>query len=256
MKVISLSRLILWFCCCSLLGISMQANACEMKFRVQAYPPFAMQGSQGGWHGLDLDYANALLKQANCDIKTIHAPWGRGLELLKTGGIDLMVNVSKNPEREKHFHFVGPQRLENIRLLGKKGAGEPIDSWAKLAAAKGTFMRQIGSYFGERFELTMGKGSAFAGQLVELPNNQIRLALLERGRVSGFFSEDIYANYVRSKMEKPGELYKHPLVIHSNPVYYAFSKASVDEKQIKHLRKAFKVLSQTEHFKKLNSSKK
>lgn len=253
MKKIAFSRLILWFCWCSLFGAALQANACEMKFRVQAYPPFAMQDSHGEWYGLDLDYANALVKQLNCDIKILDAPWGRGLEMLKTGDIDFMVNVTKNPEREKHFHFVGPQRIESIYLLSKKGAFEPIDNWAKLAVAKGNFMRQIGSYFGEEFEQSMGKGSRFGRQLVELPNNQIRLALLEKGRVVGFFTDEIYADYMRSKMQKSDELFKHPLVIHSNQVYYAFSKKSVDDKQIKHIRKAFEVLAQSQSFQRLKT---
>ena len=99
MNKISFSCLALCFFYSSLFGFSLQANACEMKVRVQAYPPFAMQDPHGGWYGLDLDYAKVLLKQLNCDIKVIDAPWGRGLEMLKTGDIDLMVNVTKNPER-------------------------------------------------------------------------------------------------------------------------------------------------------------
>jgi len=242
MKRLWLNIVIAWLC--GGIGVGFDAFGCEIKFRVQTYPPFSMENSQGQWHGLDIDYADALVQQSGCTLVPVKAPWGRGLELLKKGDIDLMVNVTKNPERAQHYYFFGPQRIERIRLFGIKGASQSIDSWDKLANSKLTYMRQIGAYFGERFEnLMTKKGGGFQGKLIELPDNQIRMQLLQRRRVAGFFTEELYADYTRLGMENPSLLHKHPLVIHQQPVYYAFSKASISKAQIAKIRLAYQALA-------------
>lgn len=171
--------------------------------------------------------------------------------MLRVGSLDLMVNVTKNPEREKLYYFVGPQRIENIRLMGLKGAIEPIDSWEKLGQSEARFMRQIGAYYGAEFEQFISDKTRFKGELMELSDNRIRLKLLQKNRVAGVFTEELYADYSLANVAQPELFIKHPLIIQTTPVYYAFSKASVSEQQIAQIRAAFQVLSKTKQYKAL-----
>lgn len=227
------------------------ATACELKFRVQPYPPFSVQHADGTWGGLDMDYAKLLANQAGCEIVPVKAPWGRGLEMLRVGSLDLMVNVTKNPAREKLYYFVGPQRIERIRLMGIKGAIEPIDSWEKLANTQARFMRQIGAYYGDHFEQLIADKNRFKGELIELSDNRIRLKLLQKNRVAGVFTEELYADYSAANIAQPDLLYKHPLIIQNTPVYFAFSKQSTSEQQIAKIRAAFDIVSKTTQYKAL-----
>lgn len=234
----------LWCC----LIFCLPAKACEMTFRIYTFPPLAMQDQQGHWHGLDLDYAKALMKQIECDIKIVNVPWARGIELLKTGEVDFMVNVSKNSEREKYFHFVGPYRTENVRLVSKKGGFKPVKTWAELESLDVMLMRQKGSYFGERFERLVTTNEAFSKKLVELPSNLTRLELLQKGRIGGFMADELFVDYQDAESLKSGALFKHPIIIYSNPVYYAFSKVNVDDKKIRHIRRAFNAMSKSKAY--------
>jgi len=231
------------------LSMSCYVAACEIKFRVQPYPPFSIQNADGSWGGLDMDYAKMLLNKIECQIKPVRVPWGRGLEMLRVGSLDLMVNVTKTPEREKNYYFVGPQRVEKIRLIGLKDGIEPIDSWAKLANTEARYMRQIGAFYGDRFEQLIADSERFKGELIELPDNRIRLRLLQKHRVMGVFSEELYADHSAANLAQPDLLFKHPLIIQQTPVYFAFSKFSVSEQQINKIRAAFSAISQTKQYK-------
>lgn len=185
------------------------------------------------------------MEAVDCEMAIIVAPWARGLKMLKAGTVDFMVNMSKTSAREQHYYFVGPHRIENIRLLAKKGALEPITTLTQLTASKAYVMRQKGSYFGKRFEQIV---SAKAVKLLELPNNNIRMDLLLKGRIDGFLADENYINSVIKDIPQSDQLLIHPLVINSNPVYYAFSKASVSAAQIDKIRQAFRVLSKTKAY--------
>lgn len=255
MKILRLSF------CFFLLSLSFVENAlaqsktCEIKFRVQTYPPFSIQNADGSWGGLDMEYAKLMADEAGCTITPIQVPWGRGLEMLRVGGLDMMVNVTRNAEREDKYYFIGPQRIELIRLMGIKGAIEPIDTWEKLAATEARYMRQIGAYYGEQFEQLVADKTRFKGELIELPDNQIRLQLLQKNRVAGVFTEELYADHSTASIEQPELLIKHPLIIQNTPVYYAFSKQSVSETQIKQFREIFERLSKTKQYKALGQGR-
>ena len=104
------------------------------------------------WTGLDIKYGSALVENAGCTLTTIEAPWARGLKMLKTGEVDLMLNMSKNKLREEYYHFIGPLRIERIRLVSKKNSLSLIHSWEQLKRLDAILVLQRGSYFGKKFE--------------------------------------------------------------------------------------------------------
>ena len=116
-------------------------------------------------------------------------------------------------------------------------------------------MRQIGAYYGEQFEQLVADKMRFKGELLELPDNQIRLQLLQKNRVAGVFTEELYANYSTANIAQPELLIKHPLIIQNTPVYYAFSKQSISEAQIKQFHEIFERLSQTKQYKALGQGR-
>jgi len=213
--------------------------------RSHVFPPLAVKNNNI-WSGIDINYGRALIEAAGCQLKITEAPWARGIELLKAGKLDLMVNVTKNPEREKYFHFIGPQRIENIVLVSKKSSLSQIYSWKQLETLDAVIMRQRGSYFGEKFENTLNNNTKLKEKLKELASNENRIKLINTRRIDAFLVDELFINAQPKKTRDLLEI--HPLIISSNPVYYAFSKASVDENQIKKLQAAFEQLSQSPEF--------
>lgn len=221
--------------------------------RTYPSPPLAIKHQDNSWSGIDISYSKALIDAIGCQYKFVVIPWARALELLKSGDIDLMVNVTKSAEREQHYHFIGPQRYETIRLVSRVKAFEPIATWQQFAALDAVLLRQKGSLFDNKFENALQHNVGLTERLVQLTTNEINMNLLKKGRIDGMFIEQFLLDY-RIKNDKtipPIEI--HPLVMSRIPVYYAFSKKNYSKQQIAKFEQVFNQLRQSEKFQRLSS---
>lgn len=222
------------------------AGDCYFKMRSYEFAPYAIKTDDGNWTGSDHEYAQALMAHIDCQYMVAEAPWARGLDMLKVGKMDLMLEVSKNPKRAQYFHFVGPQRMETMVLATRKGKYPAITQWQQLHRLDAVLMRQKGSYYGEKFEQVLAQNPRLKSQFVELTNSEVRLILLQKGRIDGFLVDEIYLNYLLKTNKQAQQLIqKNPLVIHQSPVYFAFSKASVDNLMLERIQHGFKQLQAT-----------
>ncbi len=203
------------------------------------FAPFAAKTQQGTWVGINHEYANALMQVVGCSYTIIEAPWARGIDMLKNGEVDFMAQVSLTEARKKDFYYVGPQRMETIVLVTRRNRYETISTWRQLQRLDAVLLRQKGSYYGSKFEQVLAHNPKLRHQMVDLPNSEVRLTLLEKGRIDGFLIDKIYLNYLMKTHQSAELLQMNPLVIHQNPVYFAFSKASVDDKLIAKIRQAY-----------------
>ncbi len=221
------------------------AHSCELKVRTFAFPPLGMKSATGQWQGLDMDYTKALLELAGCRYSFVDIPWARAVRLLKLGRVDLMLNVSKTKEREHTLHFVGPQRDEVMRFVSRKGKFPVISQWHQMETLEGTLMRQRGTYIGERLDRVLNKNLVLKNRMVTLAYTDVKIELLAMGRADGFFAESSYL-YHQLKTNKAFSIVEvHPLVIHRSAVYYAFSKASMSEADMKKINSAYQQLAKS-----------
>jgi len=198
------------------------------------------------WTGLDIKYGSALVENAGCTLTTIEAPWARGLKMLKTGEVDLMLNMSKNKLREQYYHFIGPLRIERIRMVSKKNSLSLIHSWEQLKRLDAILVLQRGSYFGKKFEGILDNNIKLKTKLRELADNDIGIKFLNTGRVDALVVDEIFIDNLPKEIKNLLDI--HPLIINSDPIYYAFSKVNFDNVRIKKLQEAFNQLSKSPEF--------
>ncbi|NQZ88204.1 MAG: transporter substrate-binding domain-containing protein [Saccharospirillaceae bacterium] len=198
------------------------------------------------WTGLDIKYGSALVENAGCTLTTIEAPWARGLKMLKTGEVDLMLNMSKNKLREEYYHFIGPLRIERIRLVSKKNSLSLIHSWEQLKRLDAILVLQRGSYFGKKFEGILDNNIKLKTKLRELADNDIGIKFLNTGRVDALVVDEIFIDNLPNEIKNLLDI--HPLIINSDPIYYAFSKVNFDNVRIKKLQEAYNLLSKSPEF--------
>ena len=225
---------------------------CEMTVRTYPSAPLAILHEDKSWSGIDIDYSKALIDAIGCEYRFVAVPWARALQLLKTGDIDMMVNVTKSKAREQDYYFIGPQRHETIRLVSRVGAFDLIETWQQFATLDATLMRQKGSLFDNHFEKALRSNFRLKARLVELRSNEIIMGLIKKRRIDGVFAEQLVLKH-RIKHDKtipPLEI--HPLVMSSIPVYYAFSKKNFTEQQFAQFKQAFEQLQQSDKFKRLS----
>lgn len=213
------------------------------------FPPLAFKNDKNQWSGLNVDYIEALLDKVNCRFEFIEAPFARGLKLVKKGTVDMMVNISKIDMRENHYHFIGPQRIETIRLVSRKGSLPLVSSWHELAKLNGTLIRQRDAYIGKEVEDIFNNNNQLKERLMLFTDNEKRIEMIKKKRADGFFIEATYLFYQLKNNPDYQILEVHPIIISKEPVYYAFSKKSVHAEQLKKLNKAFMQLQQTAEFK-------
>ena len=221
----------------SLLVLSaFSVSACELTVRYERFSAYKPGGDIARWHGLDVDFAKALLDKAQCQFSFVELPWGRAIGSLKAGLIDLVLSVSKTPEREPYYHFIGPQRTETIVLAMNKANIYPIEKLDDLLSLPLPVAVHRGAYYGEEFTQLLKKN---ANQFITVVDNQTKLELLARNKISGFLEEKGNLYYQQHFNPNFAHIHIDDFVVNSEDVYFAFSKRSLNEVQIRNIQQAF-----------------
>lgn len=145
------------------------------------WPPFNYN-ENGVPKGFSIDYMNLLAKKLDIEVKYITGPsWDEFMQMLQTGEIDAMINISKNKERAKDIAFTSIFHTAANAIYVKEGA-ENLDSLEKLKnktiiMPKGFFAQKaIEKYYPEinqilvkdslvaLKELSLGKADATVGK--------------------------------------------------------------------------------------------
>ncbi|WP_292658555.1 transporter substrate-binding domain-containing protein [Nitratifractor sp.] len=72
------------------------------------YPPYNFY-KNGRPHGLSIDYMNLLAKRLGLRVKYIHGyDWSQFMQQIKSGKLDVMLNIMRTTERAKYLHFTEP----------------------------------------------------------------------------------------------------------------------------------------------------
>ncbi|HLA31190.1 MAG TPA: transporter substrate-binding domain-containing protein [Pseudomonas sp.] len=223
-----------------LCGLTQQALAdCTLRVRVSDFKPQYYQDEDGTWRGMSIEFAETLLGEAGCKPLYLTTPWERSFELLKSGGLDLMLNLSITPEREQFLHFIGPQRDESIMLVVRREADYRIDSLDDLKKLPRGIGFESGSFYGDAFTAKFNSDPAFAAKFEAVPHAELNIHKLRHNRISAFLG-DAYSVAYRIRED---ELYKDakllPYPVNQDWVYFGFSKQSVSPELLARLQNAF-----------------
>lgn len=111
------------------------------------WPPYNFN-ERGVPKGFVIDYMNLVAKKLNVEVEYISGPsWDEFMEMLKKDELDVIINISKNKQREEFFNFTDVYHSAANAIYVKKG-NEYIDSLEKLEGKtivmpKGFFAQQL-----------------------------------------------------------------------------------------------------------------
>ncbi|MES2298413.1 MAG: transporter substrate-binding domain-containing protein [Pseudomonadota bacterium] len=149
------------------------AQAEQLTLLTEEYPPFNMSDAKGKLVGISTDIVRALMRHAHVDYAIALSPWMRAMANAQTRAGYCAFSMSRLPERENQYSWVGPIAFNDWVLFGRSGARHP----ASLAELKGA---HIGSYLGDG-------GVAFLqrrGFSVDIaPNDELNPKKLQMGRI-------------------------------------------------------------------------
>lgn len=224
---------------------------CRLVVRFENYAKHSGADNNLTWHGLDVDFAKALLDQAQCSYSFVSVPWGRALKMLELGEIDMMLSVSQSAQRAKFANFIGPQRNETIVLVTHKSRPYQLNNLSQLLALPAPIAIHKHAFYGERVNKMVAEHASSNKHFIVIADNKLRMSLLRHGRLSGFFAEKYNMQYQKAHNPEYMQVEVNPLIINKEPVYFALSKKSVDEQLLIRLEKAFNALQRSGGIKKI-----
>jgi polar amino acid transport system substrate-binding protein len=228
---------------------------CELVVRFENYAAQSRLDSTSKWHGLDVDFARALLDEAGCGYQFINVPWGRALKMLAEGELDMVLSVSRTPERELFAYFIGPQRMETIVFAMNQLRPYSLHQLSDLFTLPVPVAIQREAFYGPVFNelLLREQAKAESQRFIYVADNQRKLSLLKHGRIAGFLEEKFNVLYQSQHNPDFAQITVSPLVVNREPVYYALSKRSVSAKDIQQLTAAFQRLQHSGRLKQILS---
>jgi len=218
-------------------------SSCKISLAVDSYPPYQTQ-VEGQWKGLDIELATVLAEQIKCELIIKQSPWKRSLNLLKEGRIDMLVSLSKTPERQDFTYFVGPMRQEIVALVINTDTSIKVTTLADLATLDKKIGIINGAYYGQSFTRKYEEDIQFKDQFEVSNNTQDNIKKLVARRILGFFNDPFFIADLIRKGRVSVPLSFHSFVINQDPVYFGFSKKSITEKFFLQIQQAFKQLQE------------
>lgn len=195
--------------------------------QAQHFPPRFIKAADNSWTGYNIELFQALAKELGCSSQFLETPWGRSMQLLASGELDAMSNVSYNAQRAQFAYFIGPYQQERVKLVTNLQPAPSKASLTDLMHGQHLIAAMQGIYYGADFEQALETQPAFRQRLIFVTLNQQKLALFLSGRVQYMLEDQI--NLQQLYLNKTLDPKQHPALftLYENPVFFAFSKQSV-----------------------------
>lgn len=209
------------------------------------FPPHIVldeRGVAGQPAGINVQLLQVLAERVGCQLRFVQSPWARALKLLEQGELDVVSQLSFNPQRAGHIAFIGPHLNERIWLIADPTQVPPVQQLADITRWPADKMVAVlnGSYFGEPLQ-QLRTDRLQRQRFYPMVSNQDKLALLDSGRVQAVLEEELAWHY---RLQQQPSRYQPLLLVHQAPVYFGFSRASVPPALLTELANAWQQLYQ------------
>jgi ABC-type amino acid transport substrate-binding protein len=195
--------------------------------------------ADGKLQGISVDVMVEMLKLAGSkklreDIKL--QPWARGYKTVQEEKNTVLFAMTRTPERENLFKWVGPIMPSNVVLIAKKDKGIKINSVEDIK--KYQTIGVVREDVGEQMLLQVGVPEQFIHR-TNNPQSAVQMLQHDRiemwayGRISAFW-------YLKQFGSNPND-YEEVYTLKNSDQYFAFHK-DTDDQVIAQLQKAFEDL--------------
>ncbi|GAB3260525.1 substrate-binding periplasmic protein [Chitinimonas naiadis] len=193
------------------------ALAERLMLVTEEYPPYNMSNDKGEVTGVSTDIVRELMQAAHFDYEIGIFPWARAIQMASTQVNTCVFSMSRTPERETLYKWVGPLVTNDWALFAKKPATHPA-SLEQLQNAR------IGSYQGDAIVSWLQT----RGYIVDVaPNDDVNPKKVLAGRIDFWATGKLIGQY-RLKQQKIDQL-EPVLVFNRTEMYLACQKGMPDE---------------------------
>lgn len=219
--------------------VSAKAQACELTFAVSnQFPPHHIQEKSGAWRGVAVDLFQWMANGAGCSVEVVNVPWDRTINFLESGKVDAVSLFTQSEDRQKFTHFIGPHYQESIVVIVTEDKAHTVNAQADLIKFDGLIGKTPGTDYGHALEKLLAK-TQINEKLVDIVSNDIRIKMFKAGRVDAILEESSVAEHLFKTYQLDPTKHRVKLEFDVNPVYFGFSRKSVNEKTLASLKRSW-----------------
>lgn len=223
----------------ALAGGAVQAQDCKLSMTLDQWPPYMYSQAGGAPSGLDMELAQAIVKEAGCTLRLLpELPTSRRRLLFEQGGIDLMLAASITPERRRQARFSIPYRHESVGLFTRTSllsSYRMVVSLDTLVTLNLALLAPKVGWYGPAYARLQPKLTA-AGQLSTFSSFQQGLRMLAAGRADLIIGDGAALRH--EAREQGVAISALPLVVSRAPVHLMLNKDTTSQRQLDRLNAA------------------
>lgn len=229
-----------------------EGTICSKTVRWFDDAPYSYRSAQGEIRGLNVELAQAALKQMGCEAQFVELPWARALVELENGRLDVLPGALKKPDREAYAHFSRPTNRSPNVLFARRDA---VDRYTlrQLADLAGTDFRlgaQIDVSYGASYDQLLGRPD-FKSRISPLSTRRSAWRMIEKNRLDGVIADEVTGLLELQQMGLDHLVIKTGLVVSGEASRFAFSKKSITPEFVQAFDKAFTSLLADGRFKEI-----
>lgn len=180
--------------CSLLLGVSAFVSAQSLTILCEDDEPLQMKGADGKPTGMVVDLVKEIQKRVGNTDPIQIVPWNNGYTRAQKDPNVVLFSMTRNAERDKMFHWVGPTKESRFALYTLATSKITLKS---LEEAK--TLKAIGVYLGDIRDQILTK--AGFTNLDRAPDNLANIKKLIAGRLDAYASSD---SNIKVETEKAG----------------------------------------------------
>jgi polar amino acid transport system substrate-binding protein len=222
---------------CALVSQNLLAADCVIRASISGVlPPYYFYDKNHRASGYSVDMLRLLFEPTECELEFIELPWGRALELLFDGEIDVMTNLTATESRKPYLYFIGPHNEERIVMVVDSEQVSNISGFEQLKRA-GVFISALANgYYGPQFQQAMDQDAEFNHNLILLRTSETQRQMLKSGRIAAVVEDErVYQQWLQDESLNP-QRFVIAFTLYSSPVHIGVSRKSLSPGQIALLR--------------------
>ncbi len=193
----------------------------EVRVYTEEYPPYNFT-KKGVVQGYAVDIVTEIMKRNGLHYKIEVLPWARAYDEALKLPDRIIFSISKTPEREKLFKWVGPIARFTWVFLAKNDSKIKLEKLedAKKVKKVGVVKEDVQDQHLRQLQFQ---------NLEQGPNNKINLKKLNNGLIDVWFtSTNVYPILIKELALKPGQ-FRELLRLEGQSIYIGFSKTTNDK---------------------------
>lgn len=210
----------------------------RLVLTTEEYPPYNMSDAQGRVVGISTEIVKILLETAGVDYEVAVFPWARAIAIARTQVNTCVYSMSRTPEREDLYRWIGPLVANDWALFARSGSSRPMHLEEVLNM-------RIGSYQGDAIVSYLQT----RGYLVDVaPGDDANPKKLLAGRIDYWATGRLIGQY---RLKQQGISGIEPVLTFNRTEMYLACNKQLPEEQVKLLNATLQQLDRKGTIKKI-----